>query len=424
MTRPVSVVAARNETELQLSGFPLWLARVGCGAVAIFSLALFVPGLQLTYRQFQSICANPDVCLPGQLTAAQGATLQGLGVSVEIYAVFELVFTLLTALIWFVVAAIVLARKSDNWMVLLIVAQAFTQGASGATNVFLGSHLIWEVPSQFLGALNSMLLFAFLALFPSGRFAPRWLRWFLIPALLLALVTSFVQIPVDFLYFLVVTTTLILAQIYRYSRVSTPLQCQQTKWVLFALAVVVVSQIASLLPVAFNPSLAQPTSLYFVLMDPITNTLIALCAVAFAFAILRYRLYEVDVIIRRTLIYGSLTLILAGVYIAGVIGVQTLVNTIAPHPGNETSPVLIVITTLLIAALFQPLRRRTQGFIDHRFYRSRYDAKKTLDTFGASLRSEVELGHLTDHLLATVEYTMRPAHLSLWLRAPESEQQP
>ncbi len=325
--------------------------------------------------------------------------MHGVGVSVEAYAVFELVFTLLTALVWFVVAAIVLARKSDNWMVLLIVAQAFTQGASGATNIFLGSHLMWEVPSQFLGALNSMLLFAFLAMFPTGRFAPRWLRWFFVPTLLLALVTSFVQIPLDFLYFLVVTSTLIAAQIYRYRRVSTPLQRQQTKWVIFALALVILGQIASLLPVAFNPSLAQPTSLYFVIVDPITNTLIALSAVAFAFAILRYRLYEVDVIIRRTLIYGSLTLILAGVYIAGVIGVQALVNAIAPHPGNETSPVLIVITTLLIAALFQPLRRGLQRFIDRRFYRSKYDSRKTLEAFSATLRQEVDLSALTGHLV-------------------------
>ncbi len=419
MARIASDVAVSNEAELRLTGVRLFLARIGCLIVSVFSLVLFVPGLQLTYQQFQSTCATADTCLPGQLTSTQAATLQGIGVSLEIYATFELIFALLTALVWFVVAAIVFARKSDNWMVLLIVAQAFTQGASSATNVFLGSHLVWDVPSQLLGALNSMLLFAFLAMFPTGRFVPRWLRWFLIPALILALVTSFVHIPLDFLYFFVVMSTLIIAQVYRYRRVSTPLQRQQTKWVILALALVIGGQIASLLPVAFNPNLAQPTSLYFVILDPITNTLIALCAVAFAFAILRYRLYEVDVIIRRTLVYGSLTLILAGVYIAGVIGVQTLVNTIAPHPGNETSPVLIVITTLLIAALFQPLRRIIQRFIDRRFYRAKYDTRKTLEAFSATLRQEVDLSALTGQLVTVVTKTMHPEHISLWLRENE-----
>ncbi len=419
MARIVSDVIVSNETELRLTGIPLLLARVGCFAVCIFSLVLFIPGLQLTYQQFQSTCATADTCLPGQLTTAQAATLHGMSISLETYAIFELLFALLTALVWFVVATIVLVRKSDNWMVLLIVAQAFTQGASSAVNVFLGSHLVWELPSQLFGALNSMLLFAFLAMFPTGRFVPRWLLWFLIPSLLLALITSFVQIPDDFLYFLVVTGTLILSQVYRYRRVSTPLQRQQTKWVILALALVVVGQMASLLPVALNPSLAQPTSLYFVIIDPITNSLIALCAVAFAFAILRYRLYEVDVIIRRTLIYGSLTIILAGVYIAGVIGVQALVNTIAPHPGNESSPVLIVITTLLIAALFQPLRRMIQRFIDRRFYRSKYDTRKTLEAFSATLRQEVDLSTLTGQLVSVVTETMQPEHVSLWLRERE-----
>jgi hypothetical protein len=211
-------------------------------------------------------------------------------------------------------------------------------------------------------------------------------------------------------------STLIIAQVYRYRRVSTPLQRQQTKWVVFALAVVIVGQIASLLPVAFMPSLAQPESLYFVIVDPVTNILIALCAVAFAFAILRYRLYEVDVIIRRTLIYGSLTAILAGVYIAGVIGAQALVNAVARKPEQPASPVLIVITTLLIAALFQPLRRAIQRFIDRRFYRSKYDTRKTLDAFSATLRQEVDLSTLTGSLVTVVTETMQPEHISLWIR--------
>src|SRR6185437_4276934 len=133
---------ASNETELRLTDVPLLLARVGCLAIAAFSLVLFVPGLQLMYQGFQSTCATADTCLPGQLTTAQAVTLRGIGVSVEAYALFELAFMVLFGLIWFVVAAIVFARKSDNWMVLLIVAQAFTQGSGSAANVFLGSHLV------------------------------------------------------------------------------------------------------------------------------------------------------------------------------------------------------------------------------------------------------------------------------------------
>jgi hypothetical protein len=109
------------------------------------------------------------------------------------------------------------------------------------------------------------------------------------------------------------------------------------------------------------------------------------------------------------------------VYFAGVVGVQALVNVVTGRAqlGEQVrqSPLLIVVTTLLIAALFQPLRHRFQRLIDRRFFRSCYDAKKTLDRFGAPLRSDVEIGHLTNTLLETVEQTMHPAHVSLWLRS-------
>jgi hypothetical protein len=130
-------------------------------------------------------------------------------------------------------------------------------------------------------------------------------------------------------------------------------------------------------------------------------------------AILRYRLYDLDVIIRRTLIYGSLTVILAAVYLASVVGMQRIVGGLT---GDEQSAVVIALSTLLIAALFQPLRGRLQSSIDRRFYRRRYDTASTLARFAAALREDVDLAELRAHLLGVVEETMQPAHASLWLR--------
>jgi hypothetical protein len=131
-------------------------------------------------------------------------------------------------------------------------------------------------------------------------------------------------------------------------------------------------------------------------------------------AILKYRLYDIDVVINRTLVYGSLTVMLALVYFGGVATTQMIFRALT---GQEQQPQLaIVVSTLVIAALFNPLRRRIQGFIDRRFYRSKYDAAKTLEAFSAKLRDETDLDALRDDLVGVVRETMQPAHVSLWLR--------
>jgi hypothetical protein len=137
-------------------------------------------------------------------------------------------------------------------------------------------------------------------------------------------------------------------------------------------------------------------------------------------AILRYRLYEIDTLINRTLVYGSLTTHLVTVYFGGVAATQTIFRALT---GQEQQPQLaIVVSTLVIAALFNPLRRRIQGFIDRRFYRRKYDARKTLEAFSAKLRDETNLDALSDDLTSVVKETMQPAHVSLWLR-PEATPQ-
>jgi hypothetical protein len=145
--------------------------------------------------------------------------------------------------------------------------------------------------------------------------------------------------------------------------------------------------------------------------------------IATGIAILRYRLYDIDLVINRTLVYGTLTAALAAVYFAGVTATQAIFGALT---GQVEQPQLaIVVSTLIIAALFNPLRRRIQGFIDRRFYRRKYDARKTLEAFSAKLRDEPDLDALRGDLVGVVRETMQPAHVSLWLRPdtpPRGEQ--
>jgi hypothetical protein len=137
--------------------------------------------------------------------------------------------------------------------------------------------------------------------------------------------------------------------------------------------------------------------------------------IATGIAILRYRLYDIDRIINRTLVYGSLTVMLALLYFGGVSAIEALFGALT---GQEEQPQLaIVVSTLVIAALFNPLRRRIQSFIDRSFYRSKYDAAKTLEAFSARLRDETNLDALSDDLTSVVRETMQPAHVSVWLHS-------
>ena len=209
--------------------------------------------------------------------------------------------------------------------------------------------------------------------------------------------------------------TLALLQLYRYRRASSPLQRQQTKWVVFGIAVPIAISVSVTAPYLIFPVFAEPGSLYPLAYNQISILLSLSIPLSFGFAMLRSQLWEIDVLINRTLVYGTFTVILTGVYVGLVIGLQALLRGII----SQDNSVAIVLSTLVIAALFQPLRQGIQRLIDRRFYRSKYDTAKTLQAFSATLRNEMDLDTLREQLLAVVQETMQPAHVLLWLRPPE-----
>jgi hypothetical protein len=184
---------------------------------------------------------------------------------------------------------------------------------------------------------------------------------------------------------------------------------QQIKWVAFAVSLMSLAFLSVVVS-----SLVLPEELAPALLQYVTILSVAGVPTAIGFAVLRYRLYDIDVVINRALVYGSLTITLALVYFGGVTTTQTVFRVLTSQ--QEQPQLAVVVSTLAIAALFNPLRRRVQSFIDRRFYRKKYDAAKTLEAFSARLRDETDLERLGEHLTGAVGEAMQPAYISLWLR--------
>ena len=423
---PTAVTESRERhSSARLHGRWLLLARGVWITLVILTLTIFFASLPMYLAQLQTPCTE-IACEYQQLTHAQAETLKGMGLSLGAYAAFTIAIALASVMVCLVVSTLIIWRRSYDRMALFVALMLVTLGPIiEVVNVSVSSPSPWRVPNECLSFLAGALLVLVFLLFPSGRFVPRWTRLTLVVFLA-------VQLPLTFLpvapllpnnpesepaWFVAISELVIVVgvQLYRYRRVSSPRERQQTKWVVFGLTVPITAGVLATALGLIFPVLAERSSLYLLALNESGFLIPLFISLSFGFAMLRSQLWDIDVLINRTLVYGVLTVLLTAIYGGLVISLQALLRGLI----SQDNGVAIVISTLAIYVLFQPLRQGIQRLIDRRFYRRKYDAVKVVAAFSATLRQEVDLDQLREHLLAVVQETMQPTHVSLWLRPPE-----
>jgi hypothetical protein len=425
---------ASDTANTRLSGSWLIIARVVWLALVVPSLGLFIANLLAYDQQLQRACVGPLLCgLTGALTARELQALPTIGFSVSGYAALFTISLAIIAAIWCAVGFLIFWRRSDDWLALLaaffLVMFSITPSGNNPGFVIIFAYPVLALPISLVSFLGQISIGVFFLLFPNGRFVPRWMGLILLLVIIDAFLNNFPSPTSTFeinwlawlkqLDTLVGSGAIIFSQIYRYIRVSTPLQRQQTKWIILGATTAVGILIGLLVISSLIPPSVQQNPLGGVIINFIFYFAFLLIPLSIGFSILRYRLYDIDVLINRTLVYGTLTVLLAVVYFGLVVGLQALVRLFTGEALQ--SPIVIVASTLAIAALFQPLRHRIQAIIDRRFYRRKYDAARTLEEFSLTLRNELELSQLSEQLLNVVQETMQPTQVSLWLRKSDRE---
>jgi hypothetical protein len=361
------------------------------------------------------------------------ASWMGTPVEAPIGVVFALdlvgvLASITAALLCLTLAGVLFWRKAEDWMVMFISSYLLVYGVVLAGPLESAEAFYPGWPSLAIDVIQPLFLsipsVALFVLFPDGRFVPRWTRWLILLSILLTVAILYSP-PYGWALMGMVVVGAMYAQIYRYRYVSTPTERQQTKWVLSGILLWLL--LMGMLFVPYSIELNLPPSSPLPWWTLVTSTgwwlTMTIVPLSLTVAVLRYRLYEIDLIINRTLVYGVLTAMLALVYVGSIVVLQGSLRALTGHE----SQLAIVASTLAVAALFNPLRRRTQGFIDSSFYRSKYDARKTLEALSAKLRDETDLDALSDDLVGVVRETMQPAHVSLWLRpdtAPKKGEAP
>jgi len=392
-----------------------WLMAVGFLVYTLLILIGHIVGFPLGYAYLHTVC--PSGC---SLTPENVRALEHIGLSISFYANLYMVIQVLYILVCVGIALLIVFKKPGQWVPLglscfLIWFSAY-EGADYPALV--AAYPVLNVPVQLLLFLGGGILgfYAFLT-FPNGKFGSRWVLGFYLVSVFEGVLAVFITTPVfvlinsvfSFLSFFIILGVLI----YRSRRLLNARERAATKWIILSLSIFIPTVI---LVFFVLPAVAPADSLALLIVNIAGFFGCGINIAGILMAVLYANAFDIDVFVRRTLVYTLLTAILALLYAGMVFGSQFGLATFSPQAAQ--SPFILVGSTLVIAALFQPMRHRIQRTIDRRFYRQKYDASRVIERFSASLHSEIDLADLSEQVVAVVQETMQPAHVSLWLREP------
>jgi hypothetical protein len=406
-------------------GHWLRIARAAWILAAVAELGLFTVALPARYAQL----AAPDETVRAELAV--------LGLSPGRYAFSQVALDTIFVVVFATIGGLIFLRKPGDPVALLVALMLVTWGPGNDIMVLTPGALLppepltwWHWPFVLIEYVAFMSWMLFFYLFPSGRFVPRGARWLAVGWIVFAGLWNFFGAtplaplnwpkPLFAVAIAVLWGSFPVCQVYRYRRASDAVQRQQTKWVVFGVAVAVVGFLLTLVAIGPPPVDLPQEQVGRGLVSMVLMDLFVLAIpVSIGVAVLKYRLFDIDRLINRTLVYGLLTAILGLGYIGAVLMLSQVL-------GQDRSNLAVAGATLAVAALFQPARRRIQTAVDRRFNRRRYGAAKTIEAFSTRLRDQVDLDTLATELLAVVDQTMEPTRISLWLRpsAPGSSGTP
>ncbi len=417
-----------SATHTNLNARWVALAYYFCLTVTFIILLLALSGIPARFNQL--------------VGTADRRALLDLKVSVDFYAGYLTALQVLVVLTHIVIAGVIFWRRPDEGICLFVGLTLVTNSAVTSLSQMAGPNVVasvWTVLAKFVTFIGLASSATVLFIFPNGKFVPPFTRWLALLWGILVLVTVFApQLPLSLARLplllqiaalFVVSGAGVYSLVHRYVRDSSAVHRQQIKWAVFGLSAAVLGPFVYFIPSVVLPSAQTALSSNFlyqrlgaglftmnVLAGMLSQTIFTFALLVFpltfAIAILRFRLWDIDIIIRRTVTYSIVSALLVSVYFIGVVSLQQFFRVLI---GQSTEPA-IVVSTLAIALLSVPLRNRVQEGIDRRFYRRKYDAQKVLAEFAQSMRDETDLERLAERLVDVVQETMQPQSVSLWLK--------